>query len=412
LKVCVGLNSVASIIPEIKSSFEKQGIATITVSRVESQSVLINNEIDFCIPTWKARCPVFRPGRFYVRFKKWWDKKVESFIWNKVLNECDIFIFIVLSFKDDFSDLEELVKRGKKIFFVFVGDDVRWYYAMKSEFSLYNLHPVEYGIDGIDSIQTLRSRLARIRIAEKYATAIFSRLDQAQLQLRPYYRWNMMVIPENYNVVLNQRKKNPVIIHAPSNRSIKGTKYILDAINRIQNIDKIEITFRLVENIAHSEALLMYESADIVIDQLLLPGTGKLATEALAMGKVVLSNMSYEKYPQKNPAECPVIDVNPDTIYDVLKKIIIDFEFRSSHAALGRKYVETYLDVALFCSKVLDLATGKHIEYDYIPNFFRDCYNSDNSDEVQAINHWTDFIKDTDWYKTFVKPGSRGDFIF
>ena len=72
----------------------------------------------------------------------------------------------------------------------------------------------------------LNNKLEQIRNGEKYADMIFSRLDQAQLQLRPYYRWHMMVDMSKYEYTHIQKKK-PLIVHAPSNRKVKGTEYVL-----------------------------------------------------------------------------------------------------------------------------------------------------------------------------------------
>jgi hypothetical protein len=130
------------------------------------------------------------------------------------------------------------------------------------------------------------------------------------------------------------------------------------------------------------------------------------------MEKIVLSNMSYEKYPQNNPIDCPVLDVNPGTIYEVLKKIILDYDFRISHAQLGRKYVETNLDVAIFCKKIIELSKGKQITFDYIPRFFRDYYIPNSEEEKILMNEWTNYIKNEDWYNLYIKNCVRDNLIF
>ena len=136
---------------------------------------------------------------------------------------------------------------------------------------------------------------------------VFSRLDQAQLQLRPYFRWHMMVDSTKYEITKAQQKK-PLIVHAPSNRKVKGTQYILDAISLLKG-NNFEFDFMLVENMKFEDALNIYKSSDIVIDQLFIPGSGKLATECLAYGKIVLSRMNYENYPQNSGVKLSLIHI-------------------------------------------------------------------------------------------------------
>jgi hypothetical protein len=52
----------------------------------------------------------------------------------ELVHKCDLFIFIWSTFKTDYSDLEYIKSYGKKIGFIFCGDDARWYYGMKQEF--------------------------------------------------------------------------------------------------------------------------------------------------------------------------------------------------------------------------------------------------------------------------------------
>jgi hypothetical protein len=410
-KIFIGLNNTASVFKDISEGFKSCGYKTLIVSRFLTPSVIINDYSDFNIPKWKSYAPKGKPRRFTIPFQRWWDQKVEEYIFNKAIRECDIFVFIGYSFREDFSDLEILRSKNKKIFFIFVGDDVRWYQAMKQEFSLYGMRPIEYDNPEIYSFQAFKERVRRIRSAEKYADFIFSRLDQAQLQLRPYLRWNMMV---DLKMIINNTKQSrisPIIAHAPSNKVSKGTSYVLDAFERLKH-EGLDFQVSLIENVPHQKARKMYEEADILIDQLLCPGSGKLSTESLAAGTIVLSNMSYDQYPQNTPKDCPIIDVNPDTIYTELKRLILDFDFRVEHATKGRPYVEKYLDVKFFCKTVLSIAEGHKVDFEYYPDFFRKKYKPKNNEEKEIINEWNQVVASETWYKENVLKGERDGLIF
>ncbi len=411
MKVFIGLNNIASVFSDLKHGFADIGVDTFIVSKYKHESVIVHEFADFNIHTAQSRFPVFKPRRITYPLRKRWNHLVESYIMKKALKECDVFIFISDSFQTDFCDLKIIKEQGKKIISIFVGDDVRWFYGMEQEFRKFHIHPIEYDDPSVKSIEALIERLRRIRTAEKYSDYIFSRLDQGQLQLRPYYRWNMMVNSANIAENNIQRHKRPVIAHAPSNRSIKGTRYVLKAFEELRSAG-YDFEINLIENVPNHKALEMYYEADIVIDQLLCPGTGKLATEALASGAVVLANMSYDKYPQKNPTECPIIDVNPETITNILKDLIDNYQYRQEVAIKGRPYVEKYLDIRHFCKKVLSIVNGEVQEFDYSPNFFRDYYIPLNDEEAAVMNQWTLYVSDTSWYKEYIQKGNRSGLVF
>ena len=125
-----------------------------------------------------------------------------------------------------------------------------------------------------------------------------------------------------------------------------------------------------------------------------------------------MGHMAYDTYPQKNPSDCPVIDVNPETLYPKLKALIEDYDFRKIHALKGRPYVEKHLEVGLFCDKVLALVQGQKLEFDYQPNFFRDYFVPESAEAALVYNKWTKEVMDCGWYKTYVKPGERAGLIF
>ena len=73
-----------------------------------------------------------------------------------------------------------------------------------------------------------------------------------------------------------------VVAHAPTNRQIKGTHYLLDAVARLK-ARGYPIDLLLVENLPHADAL-HYRRADVAVDQLLVGSYGLLAAELMALG--------------------------------------------------------------------------------------------------------------------------------
>jgi hypothetical protein len=409
LKIFLGNNNLAGQLSDIKACFSNLGIDCIAATYGINKHTSMGG-IDYDFSKYKYYpFKNVRPTKLKLFLRNLFN--VEGKIFRKAIKECEVFIFMWDTFHYEYSDLALLKKKGKKIIHIFCGDDVRWYYSEKQEFESFGLRPLEYESSYNYSADNLNKKLRKLRRVEKYADFIFSRLDQAQLQLRPYYRWNMMVIPEKYNHIPQQNKINPIIAHAPTLRIAKGTEFVLEAFEKLK-IDGIAFTPLLIEGVVNTEAIKLYEKADILIDQLIIPGTGKLATEALVMGKVVLAHMAYDKYPQKNPKECPIVDVNPDTIYEKLKELILDYEKRKEIALKGRNYVIKYLDTKIFCQKVLDLVDGKKVEYDYTPQFYRDSFIPESTDALDVYNKWNCFIENENWYKAIVKKGERNGLVF
>jgi hypothetical protein len=156
-----------------------------------------------------------------------------------------------------------------------------------------------------------------------------------------------------------------------------------------------------------------YSTADIVIDQVLCPGAGKFATECLAMGLVVLSRMAYNQYPDFIPEmeKNPIIDCSPDTIYDELKKIILNHELRSKLALEGPKYVRRNLNTNHFCERLMNMLYIKEEPCELFPSFFRNTYLPEK-DKLDIYNSFTRMVSTCDWYDKFVPKGEREGLIF
>jgi glycosyltransferase involved in cell wall biosynthesis len=106
-----------------------------------------------------------------------------------------------------------------------------------------------------------------------------------------------------------------VILHAPSDQSIKGSSLIIAAVERLKK--KYPIEFILVKGIPYQDALKLYRRADLVIDQLYSGWYGGFAVEAMAMGKPVgcyIRDEDLSVLPAAMRAELPLVRLDPDTV--------------------------------------------------------------------------------------------------
>lgn len=131
------------------------------------------------------------------------------------------------------------------------------------------------------------------------------------------------------------------IIHAPTNNNIKGTKFVLQAIGRLKK-EKFPIEFILLENTAHDKAQELYKKADIVVDSLLHGPYGILSIECMALGKPVVGRIEPKLCHFYN--NLPMVNSNPDNLYQDLVKLIRSPRLRARLGVEGRKYVENYHD--------------------------------------------------------------------
>lgn len=114
------------------------------------------------------------------------------------------------------------------------------------------------------------------------------------------------------------------IVHAPTHRAVKGTKYVLAAVESLRR-KGAAVELILVENKTHAEARKIYETADILIDQVLAGWYGGLAVELMALGKPVVCYIRNEDLcfiPDAMRNDLPIIEAQPDTLEAVLSEIL------------------------------------------------------------------------------------------
>tara|TARA_B110000046_G_scaffold22868_1_gene21625 strand:+ start:7317 stop:8639 length:1323 start_codon:yes stop_codon:yes gene_type:complete len=136
------------------------------------------------------------------------------------------------------------------------------------------------------------------------------------------------------------------IIHTPNHRKIKGTEFIIQAIDELKE-EGFKIEFHLIENKTNEVVKSLMEEADILVEQL-LRGYGLSLIEGMSMNAAVISNLEDDEISTKVFRrfcildECPALSATPENIKEQLKLLILNPELRLHLGIKGRQYVEKY----------------------------------------------------------------------
>jgi glycosyltransferase involved in cell wall biosynthesis len=136
------------------------------------------------------------------------------------------------------------------------------------------------------------------------------------------------------------------ILHAPNHRGVKGTEYILAAIDQLK-AEGLPVELVLAERISNDQVRRLMQEVDILADQLILPGYGLNAIEGMASGLPVIANLEdraatevFRRYSFLD--ECPIVSAGPGTIAEVLRVLVANRSLRTELGIAGRAYVEKY----------------------------------------------------------------------
>jgi hypothetical protein len=228
------------------------------------------------------------------------------------------------------------------------GDDARQGDQSLARFSVSIAANAEAGHYDASSDRFKRRMIQRMA---RYCEAVFAvnpdllHVLPPDARFVPYSHINLDEWSPHY---LDPHGTSPLRIgHAPSNRSIKGTDRILQAIEELR-AEGHPIEPVLVEGISHEAAKQQYESIDVVVDQLFAGWYGGLAVEAMALGKPVVVYIRPEDLgfvPEAMRHELPFIQIHPDAVREGLRKVVT--MPRQELHAIGRRsraFVERWHD--------------------------------------------------------------------
>ena len=145
-----------------------------------------------------------------------------------------------------------------------------------------------------------------------------------------------------------------IVAHAPSQRSKKGTSFVIRAIENLR-AKGVNITVKLL-NGSHEQVRQGLLTSDIAVDQLLIGWYGTFALEAMAFGVPTLCYLrSLDARGRAGVPEPCLMNTSIDKLEEDIMLMINDSNMRATVAKEQRTHVEEFHDVVKLCKKWLPL---------------------------------------------------------
>jgi glycosyltransferase involved in cell wall biosynthesis len=137
-----------------------------------------------------------------------------------------------------------------------------------------------------------------------------------------------------------------VVLHTPNHRLIKGTEFLIAAVERLKR-SGLKVELMLLEGVHNEEVRrVMRDEADILVEQIIDSGSGLSGIEGMASGLPVMVSLhdehakAFRRY--SFFGECPVVSTCPETLEEDLRVLIGNPHLREELGRVGRAYVEKY----------------------------------------------------------------------
>ena len=381
MRIFIGKYEVAGYFKSLKIGFDKINVQADLVLLNEHKyygpsNIKYNYLIRFWRLSWFYRSKTKR---------KYLIKKSFYFILNEFINFLfiirsiflyDIFIF---SYGETISNREYefwLYKLlGKKIIFVFLGSDSRPPYMA-----------AKYINDDLEVNYQLLSKATlsqknKIKRIEKFTDFCINWGPCGQFHEKNFINIFKLGLPLNIKPVQINDNKNEIvkILHSPSDSAIKGTKYILNALDLLKK-EGILFELNLLSDVCNNEVLKAITKCDFIIDcRFSDTPIGMFGAEAALLGKPTIVggylHDNIEKYFNDNESIPPALYVHPNKIKKGIKKMIIDHEFRANLASKTFDFAKknyTSRHVALNYMKIINENIPNNWWFDpYIIDYFK-----------------------------------------
>lgn len=248
-----------------------------------------------------------------------------------IIHSFDIFHFHYnTTLHENYEDLPYLQSKQKKMIMHHWGNDVRFHDLAKVN------NPYAYTGDSPPN-EVMHENLTKI---SKYIKHAIVQDYEVYDYVKDYYE-KVHVVPiaidisKFYPQFPKVDKDKPLILHAPTNPDFKGTTYIENTLAELQKTHAFD--YQRIEKMNHDEVIKLYEKADIIVDQVLCGSYGLLSVESMALGKPVITFIRPDLI-TKFPSVLPIVNANPDNLYNQIKLLLDNPMLRLNVGILGREY--------------------------------------------------------------------------
>lgn len=148
------------------------------------------------------------------------------------------------------------------------------------------------------------------------------------------------------------RETPRLVLHAPTNRLIKGTAHVEAAFERLRaRFPGVE--FRTVERLPWRELRDLMAECDVLVDQVFMGWYGMVAVEAMALARPALAYLRPDFEPRAEG--CPLVPITVDTLEAELAALLMDAPRRRALGEAGRAWVERTHDARVVAGGLLEL---------------------------------------------------------
>lgn len=193
----------------------------------------------------------------------------------------------------------------------------------------------------------------KIDLWSRYADHVISGCDW----VRYMHYWDTLMIAHfaidldsfknEISQVTKEDDKPFKVVHASNHSAIKGTKFIIQAINELQK-EGYNIELLLLENQSNTDVKKAIYKADLVVDQLIIGWYAMLAIEAMSLNKAVVTCIGddleelYISEELLTKDELPFFKSNTLSIKETLLYCMSNIDEVNKKANLGRAYVQKH----------------------------------------------------------------------
>lgn len=265
------------------------------------------------------------------------------------LRQYDVFhlYFGNTLFPYPYPDLVVLRSLGKRIIFHFCGCDVRNRAATLREYNLSGCSEcVSLVCMGKHHPDPSRADVALVSTPDLLEFVPGSMLMPGPVDLQKWTPRPPRTMPISSD--------DPVrILHAPSDREIKGTRYLLDAVERLKAAG-YPVELLLLEGVPHAEVVEFCNLADLAVDQLMIGAYGTVSIEMMAKGVPVVCRIRDDLRRYYADA-LPVVSAEPDSIYSTLEGLLQRPDTWAALGARGIEYVQREHEMHRVAARTLAL---------------------------------------------------------